>query len=204
MVGNANYDFNYPQDSWFEIQQLLNEAFQDLNKAHRSLKNLGFDGSGYIKFYNDHPEIITEAKDIVLQLIYAGESLLLYHKRLATSRAAYGFLHQNDLIEHWDSYNDNRTYMEIDQLVLDTDQLLSGYHEIRESDERFLIYGLDLPPELKTDFRLAMNLFSVGFNDIGILIAGRGLEGVLRRIAEIRKIKIDIKGKLEPAFGFTF
>src|SRR6185437_14073582 len=46
---------------------------------------------------------------------------------------------------------------------------------------------------------LARNLFSVGFDEVGLLIAGRGLEGVLLEIADVRKISIDVKGKISPA-----
>jgi hypothetical protein len=52
---------------------------------------------------------------------------------------------------------------------------------------------------LEADFRLARNLFSLGFDDVGLLIAGRGLEGVLRKIANIRKILLESKGKTAPA-----
>lgn len=89
--------------------------------------------------------------------------------------------------------------MEIDQLVKDTQELLDGYQEIIKEDEQFLIYKLDLPEDLEVDFRLARNLFSVGFDDVGVLIAGRGLEGVLRKIAGVRKIELVIKGKSTSA-----
>lgn len=68
-----------------------------------------------------------------------------------------------------------------------------------EDGDTFLVKGLDLPDELESDFRLARNLFSVGFDDIGVLIAGRGLEGVLRNIARVRKILVVDRGKQVPA-----
>ncbi len=34
---------------------------------------------------------------------------------------------------------------------------------------------------------------------MGLLIAGRGLEGVLRRIADLRHISLEVKGKAVPA-----
>ena len=51
----------------------------------------------------------------------------------------------------------------------------------------------------ESDFRLARNLFSVGFDEVGLLMAGRGLEGVLRKIAVVRKISLEVKGKPVPA-----
>jgi hypothetical protein len=126
--------------------------------------------------------------------------LLLYHKRLAKGRAAYGFLHSHDLLEHWDRYQQTgRLPKEIDQLVADTDELMNGYYAFREADESFLVDDLDLPPDLEADFRLARNLFSVGFDEVGLAMAGRGLEGVLRKLADVRQITLDTKGKSLPA-----
>lgn len=48
--------------------------------------------------------------------------------------------------------------------------------------------------ELEADFRLARNLFSIGFDEVGVLIAGRGLEGVLRKVAAMRKIELVVRG----------
>lgn len=127
------------------------------------------------------------------------------HKRLAKSEASYGFLHQNDLLEHWDRYaNTGRIASEIHELVSDLSDLLQGYEAFLRDEERFIIGGLDLPASLESDFRLARNLFSVGFDDIGLLIAGRGLEGVLRKIAHDRKILLEIKGKATPASESDF
>jgi len=79
-------------------------------------------------------------------------------------------------------------------------ELLNGFYELVQSDENFLIQNLDLPADLKGDFVLARNLFSVGFEDVGLLIAARGFEGVIRKIAEVRKIMLDVKGKTLPAY----
>jgi hypothetical protein len=40
----------------------------------------------------------------------------------------------------------------------------------------------------------------VGFDDVGLLIAGRGLEGVVRKVAEVRKIFLEAKGKTILAY----
>src|SRR5215471_17825609 len=47
---------------------------------------------------------------------------------------------------------------------------------------RLLVEGLSLPADLAADFRTARDLFSVGLDEVGGLIAGRGLKGVLRAI----------------------
>jgi hypothetical protein len=170
------------RSTWFDIEQGLFEALNEINDALNSLKTAGFKGSDD-KLPPSDQLSIDEARGVVIELIHGGELLLLHHKRLAKSDFAYGFLHQHDISEHWDSWSIKRLSREIDQLVRDTHKLLEGYYQIKEFDDQFLLFNLDLPVELEFDFRLARNLFSVGFDDVGVLIAGRGLEGVLRKIA---------------------
>src|SRR5262245_53495019 len=69
-----------------------------------------------------------------------------------------------------------------------------------KAEDRFIVGVLDLPPSLESDFRTSRNLFSIGFDEVGLLIAGRGLEGVLRKIAYTRKIVLGVKGKASPVF----
>src|SRR5229473_3266739 len=190
--------------STFEAESQLADAVRQLSGSMQSLAELGFTGKDDNVPPND-ASILQRARRLVIELIYAGEELLLYHERLARSMASYGFLHQHDILEHWDRYGDG-VFREIDQLITDASELLAGYHEIKEADEQFLVYTLNLklPPDLESDFRLARNLFSVGFDDVGVLIAGRGLEGVLRKIAQVRRILIEIKGRAEPASDADF
>jgi hypothetical protein len=187
------------QSSWFEMECHLWKAVEELKDNVQSLRELGFTGSDHDRPPSD-PSIIDKAAPLVLEAVYAAEELLLYHKRLAKSDAAYGFFHQNDVLEHWDRYaKTGRIAKEIHQLMSDIDKLLQGYRELVQGEDRFIVGDLDLPSSLAADFRLARNLFSVGFDEVGLLIAGRGLEGVLRRIAEVRKISLVIKGKSSPA-----
>ena len=98
--------------------------------SYRSLHDLGFCGIDDRHPPND-VSTIQNAERIVLEAIHAGETLLLYHKRLAKSDASYGFLHQNDLLEHWDRYaKTHRIIAEIDQLSGDINELLTGYREL--------------------------------------------------------------------------
>jgi hypothetical protein len=181
--------------SLFENQRRLHDAVRRLTAAVGSLNKMGFEGDK-AKILSIKSTVTEAAKDEAIMLVYAGEELLLYHKRLALSQASYGFLHQNDLLEHWEHYSSSgRIGYEVAQLVEDAEELLAGYDALTEEDERFLVYNLDLPKEIEADFYLARNLFSVGFEDVGVLIAGRGLEGILRIICHQRKIMIDIKGK---------
>ena len=187
------------RDSWFETESRLLSAVRKLQEAIHSLSELGFTGRDHDRPPKDAANS-KKAESVVLDAVYAGEELLLYHKKLAESEAAYGFLHQHDMIEHWDRYErTGRVGSEIHQLVSDISELLQGFQEFSRTDDKFIVGDLDLPPQLEADFRLARNLFSVGFDEVALLMAGRGLEGVLREIADARKILLDVKGKTTPA-----
>lgn len=57
-----------------------------------------------------------------------------------------------------------------------------------EGDGAFLENVADLPDELKADFVSARNLMSLGFDEAGLILSGRGLEGVIRRVAKDHRI----------------
>lgn len=187
-------------DSWFEMEARLFAAVGEFKEKVEELKKLGFSRDLRMGDVSKDKERIRKAWDVVLNATYAGEELLLHHKRLAKHRAAYGFLHQNHLVEHWDRYAAGpRIYKEVHQFIIDAEELMNGYHELVQSDEEFILRDLDMTAALEADFRLARNLFSVGFDDVGLLIAGRGLEGVLRKIAEVRKIFLKVGNRTIPA-----
>ena len=173
------------------------EAFETLTRARRELYELGFTGRD-----NDRPptdvEILNKGRVPVRELVYAGEELLLYHKRLAESDSAYGFLSQHDIVNEWDRYGD-RMFIEIHQLVTDADELIAGYREIENDDEKFLLSNVDLPTDLESDFRMARNLFSIGLDEVAVFSVARGLERVLRTVARLRKVMMGRKNQIEPA-----
>ena len=186
------------RDSWLETEHSLYKALRELEEKTHALCQLGFRGS------DDPPAhdqaLVGQALPLVMDAVCAGEEVLLYHKRLAKSKAAYGFLHQHMILEHWERYAQTRRITrEICQLVSDIDELLRGIDALTAAEDEFIVGSLELPAPLEADFRLARNLFSVGFDEVGLLIAGRGLEGVLRRIADVRKISLEAKGKSVPA-----
>jgi hypothetical protein len=171
----------------------LHEAQNDLAETLRSIQR--------ILLRSDAPTEadLAEIELLVEEALAAGAMMFLYHKGITTSPAAYGFLHQTNLPEHWDRYvAANRILYEIERLVSDAEVLLDGYRSMDTSAHRFL-GDLDLPPELASDFREARCLFSVGFDDVGLLVAGRGLEGVLRSLAARQKLVLEIRGKPTPA-----
>lgn len=196
---NRGLFVNVKNGTTFEVEWDLHKAFEELTDTLSSLAKLGFAGRD-----NERPpddlSILDEAHGLVEELIHAGEELLLHHKRLAQSDAAYGFLSQHHILEHWDRYSaTKRIFREIDQLVTDTSELTAGFYRMKSDDEKFLIYHLDLPSELESDFRVARNLFSIGVDEVGVFMVGRGFETVLRSIAKSRKIMISNKNQIEPA-----
>jgi hypothetical protein len=192
------------RQSRLETVRHLLEAVSELTEAQRDLSELGYSGNDDQRPPHDS-KTINMAKRLVTKAIYAGEMLLLYHRRLAESDASYGFLHQNELLKHWDRYEQTgRIAGEIQQLSADISELLQGYQHLLKTEERFIIGRLELPAELEADFQTARHLFSIGFDEVGLLIARRGLEGVLLKIAHARKIAIEVKGKISPAHETDF
>ncbi|HXA84456.1 MAG TPA: hypothetical protein VNZ47_05235 [Candidatus Dormibacteraeota bacterium] len=187
------------QDTSFTSQCNLSDAARRFEDAAQSLRQSGFRINNHKRATRDSSTLQT-AERIVLEAIYSGEALLLYNKLLALSDASYGFLHQNHLLKHWDRYKkSDRIFIEVEQFLSDIGKLLKGYQELVAVDRRFLVDNLDLPPLLEADLLPARNLFSCGFDEAGVFMAGRGLEGVLRKIAAQRKIVLEIKGKPSPA-----
>ncbi|HLJ88524.1 MAG TPA: hypothetical protein VKZ53_17015 [Candidatus Angelobacter sp.] len=188
------------KDTCFENGRRLWHAVRKLEDCTNSLRDLGFTGKDHIPFPDD-PVISQQASRLVMEAVYAGEELLFFDRRLcmAANDSAYGFRHQKDILEHWDRYSaTHRIASEIHQLVKDIDEMLSGYDALIRADQTLIVDTLDLPDFLAADFRQARDLFSVGFDETALLIAGRGLERVLRKIADSRKISLQMK-KLIPA-----
>lgn len=176
------------------LRQLIDAVLQFRN-ALDSLAALGFKG----RLHEISREEFAEAKsahEAVTRLVRAGEDLLFRHSRLAKTKYAYGYLHQHGILEHWERFaKEGNLPYEVSQLVRDAKELLQGLEQIAREDEDFLVDDAELPDELAEDFRLARDLFSVGFDEVGLLISGRSLEGVLREIAELHDMKLVVRTK---------
>jgi len=157
-----------------EQQAKISRALAELKDALTKLSDLGFTEDPP----QEHREHLDEAFSICLDLAYAGEDLLMYHRRLALSQAAYEFCHQKDIVvrENWDRYSvTKRIFKEIARLVESVDQLVQGYRDIVDSHGKYLRIESDLPDTVEADFRLARDLLSVDLDEVGLLIAGRDL-----------------------------
>jgi hypothetical protein len=161
------------QQAWFEGQAQLHNSVEELIGYNEELRSLIF-VPGSNDELNEDPAILSAAHRVIAEIVYAGEILLLHHRRLAMHRAAHGFVAEHDILEHWERYcSTNRIYLEIAQFTDEVGALISGFRELHEDDESFLLEGLELPQDLIADFRTARNLFSVGFEEAGVLLAGR-------------------------------
>lgn len=197
-IRRGTYTLSRSNTQMESVRHLL-RAVAELRESARELSSMGFTPNGSERLSYD-AALVDRARNHVIHAIHAGETLLVYHKRLAMSDASDGFLHQNDLLEHWDRYaGGHRILHEVEQLVEDVGELLDGYQRLEREDEHWLVEILDLPKSLETDFRMARNLFSVGFDEAGLFLAARGLEKVVRQIARDRKVVLVTSKKTQPA-----
>jgi hypothetical protein len=179
-LNRPRYFKDLQHETRYEIIAALVDSVEEFSRALSQLKEMGYS--------NDPPaeneKQLGDARQLIWALAREGEHMMLLQKRLAKSRRAGPFLGEKDLDEHWERYSiTKRIYYELRKLVLAAEKFLEGFYDFSSGDEEFLIRGLDLPNGLRPDFYLARNLFSVGFGEVGVLIAGRGIEGVLREVA---------------------
>ncbi len=187
----------------FEQHAKMGRALVELEQA---LEELGKQGFGADPPRNNVSEV-GEAYRLCEDVVWSGEELLLYNKRLAWTRGGDDFIHQKDVIEreHWDRYvNSGRISREVAELVEAGHALIAAHHELEALDDDYLPMESDLPKSVLADFRLARDLLSVGLDEVSLLIAGRGLEGTLRHIAKDRRVMLEDRGKAAPASEVDF
>jgi hypothetical protein len=174
---------SYRLFSFAECAHKVYSNFESLKSSNERLRGLL-----ELKETNRNLE---KARRVAIDICHHGEMLLVWQRRLAMGEGGYGFVHGKEAIEHFKHQTGNpSTYSDLHQLVEDVDGLISMFYELELEDSKFLVADLDLPEVLKDDFYLARDLFSVGFDDVGLFICGRGLEATLRRILEERHVVI--------------
>lgn len=120
------------------------------------------------------------------QIVTNGEYALAYCKPLAETKSGEEFIERKGVFEQfpryqkeaWGSAKSGTT-----ELLQATEELMQAIHDFWETDNTFLKHISDLPDDLKADFVSARDVMSLGFAEAGLIYAGRGLEGVVRRIA---------------------
>jgi len=186
----------------FEQVQRMAIAAENISSGVSELKQMAL----AIDPRPDNRDRLDNARRLVLRIATAGEELLLLHRRLAKSRTADDFIAIKKLHEEWEQHLIGGTLtQEIQNFISASEALSDGFSEFVRDDSELLVTESILPDPLLRDFRLARDLFLVGFDEMGAFAAGRGLEGVLRSIAADREIEMRSKdGKLSLAHEARF
>lgn len=193
-------------DCLFENLFSAGEHFQNLREASMKLSTA---------FRNAHSnrelrlDSVDELYGHLVGVTCEAEYLLLYLPSLATDPGAGDFLAEKDLDEHWHSYvaqgNGRKLFYQLDRFVKATDKLVKAFYNLQEKGHSFLHEELrELPEELLSDFKISRDLFSVHINEAGAFFAGRGLECVLRMIAQNLRINVEVKGNTTPLHEMDF
>jgi hypothetical protein len=135
------------------------------------------------------PYTVDEFRDVwaaACQIVCQGEYALAYCKPLAETKGGEEFIERKSVFEQFPRYQKEpwgSSKGGTMDLLRAAEELMQAIHEYWETDDSFLKFVPDLPDDLKTDFVVARDVMSLGFTEAGLIYAGRGLEGVVRRIA---------------------
>ena len=199
-IRSRNVLGNFARQPLLQTIMQLGESRIRFQTSLRELERMGF-SSSFSGRKMPRGLDLSEVYGTAIQLIRSGEEILLLHSRLAESDAAYGFLHSNDLSEHWQRYlEQGNPTLVVHQLYKDAVVLDEGLTRVINEDQRFLLGELNLPPHLREDFWIARDLFSVGFDEDALFIAARGFERVLREAAKKRRLEVRAGGKTMPVW----
>jgi hypothetical protein len=190
--GVRNVRLSHRSQSLAQCAFELYRSLSRLTEALDRLRSMIAEGRSGINF--------PIANGAALEICCDGERLLLYQRRLGLSMDAYGFLHGKEAFERdGKPVSEMADFRALEQLVKDTDELVCGFYKAEKDGEDFLIKLIDMPIELAEDFYLARDCFSVGLDEIGLLLAGRALEGVVRRIMQDRHVLLQSRRGCDPA-----
>lgn len=136
----------------------------------------------------------------VEEIAWNGEQLFLLCPSFAKTKQVVDFRVEKDLHKHWDRYEKfpRKLSYGLQRHIKAVKTFISSFYEFCSEGESFLIDLVnDLPENLRTDFATARDLFSVGIEECGGFLAGRGLEAVLREVAAKLKVEVEQKRKKE-------
>jgi hypothetical protein len=119
-----------------------------------------------------------------------GEYVLLCYPRLTGGRPFHRFVTATDIIDGFADDPIEEQRWALGAFLQACRDLLADLAAMAEDDVSFLVSELKVPDNLASDFYLARDLFSVDLDGVGVLVAARGLEGVLRRVAEWQQITL--------------
>jgi hypothetical protein len=115
------------------------EAIGSLLRAATGLRS-ALGNARQISLGDIENEPSSSARSLVLDIVDDGETMLLYNRRLANSRHAYGFLHSNELLSRISGVQKFEGFRnEFAQLLRDSAELLAGYDLFRQVAESEVI-----------------------------------------------------------------
>jgi hypothetical protein len=173
--------------NWTGLQRVFEfcRAVNGLETAYRELKRI----ASVTAQPQTKPYTQDEFRNVwaaACQIVCQGEYALAYCKPLAETKGGGEFIRLKSVFEQFPRYQ-KETWRSAKngtmELLRATENMMQAIHDFWETDDSFLKYVPDLPDDLKADFVLARDVMSLGFTEAGLIYAGRGLEGVVRRIA---------------------
>ena len=138
-----------------------------------------------------------KAHKVAVGVCHYGELPLLHQRWLAIDLASAGFLNAKEAISHAaHEFHRDTAYYDLRTLHESVNEMLAVHDRFLTDRSGYLVYDIhDLPKPLQKDFREARDLFSLGFDEMGLFACGRGLEMVARAILGERSVKIMSKGR---------
>ncbi|HMO80953.1 MAG TPA: hypothetical protein PKD24_09185 [Pyrinomonadaceae bacterium] len=191
--------------------QSLMEQIQSLTEAEEALARAidafykKYDELSLDEIVFSCPKDFEDMKSIMTDIAYSGEWLIMHNRRLIDAANTGLFLSYTENANRVSaSWLEHGMLFNIKRLLFSAKTLLEKHRDMIIQDSLLLENAEELPDELSSDFMLARDLFSVGQDETAVLIAGRGLEGVLRAIARAKSIQLKIKSDIIPADDADF
>ncbi len=191
-------EVDYVRHAWtvFSWANSLERYFESLDAFLTALQK----AEELMHSKNGREEFFAPMNEHMLDIGHHGEMILLYRKRLANTREAQDFIHGKEFIHHAAHTLHRPSHkLELERLVQAAFRFRDLLCADKDSSDNFIVDRVrDVPENLRDDFYVARDLFSVGFDDSGLFATGRGLEKVCREILRVRKIMLQRK-ELVPA-----
>jgi hypothetical protein len=172
---------------WTGLKRMLEfcRAVNGLETAFHELKRI----SSVAAKPPTKPYTQDEFRDVwaaACQIVRQGECALAYCKPLAETKGGEEFIERKEVFEQFPRYQKEpwgSAKSGTMDLLRATEEFMQAIHDFWQTNHSFLKFVPDLPDDLKSDFVAARDVMSLGFTEAGLIYAGRGLEGVVRRIA---------------------
>lgn len=191
--------------------QSLMEQLQGLTQAEESLAaaidafHKKYEDVAFNEIAFSGPEDLDGMKSLMTDIAYYGEWLIMHNRRLIEAPNTGLFISYAESANRVNAnWQDRRLLFDFQKLLIGAQALIDNHRNMIVQDALILESSKELPRELSGDFILARDLFSVGLDETAVLIAGRGLEGVLRAVARAKSIKLKVKSGLSPADDADF